>query len=325
MMNNNTMTSVHTHVKSGTEAAAASKTKEDPLKNPPHDVSGIANAITCISMSGTSLIWLLEGDRHFWPEGVKAAWASHFFPKGGSFKGAPFQVYTVTAALVFLGKTYDAAQQAHYILAHMLSKGWAPVACFEDEAAATLAVAAAKAKQTVSVSQEKLLALHAMLMDFTMAVAGHHYHEIVMGAVEGGPTTDAEAIEETLKKETEEEAGLVLESGQATFKEWAKPYTSRKTGKTSTTAIFQTPMRKEHMEDIWRRADALRRPKGFTGWRCPHAWYKTIPGIDLAAAEYEKARQETRNGAWYDVQDALNKPDFMDKKNVDVVKTLLGI
>lgn len=313
------MASIHQHI---APAAAAGETKEDSLKSPPHNVSGIANAITCI---GQLLIWLLEGDRHFWHEGVKAAWASHFFPKGGSFKGAPFQVYTVTAVLVFLGNTYDAAQQAQYILTHMLSKGWAPIACFEDEAAATLAVAAAKAKQTVSVSQEKLLALHAMLMDFTKAVAEHHYHEIVMGAVEGGPTTDAEAIEETLEKETEEEAGLVLEKGQATFQKWAKPYTSRKTGETSTTAIFQTPMRKEHMEDIWRRADALRRPEGFTGWRCPHAWYKTIPGIDLAAAEYEKAHQETRNGAWYDVRDALNKPDFMDPKNVAVVKTLLCI
>lgn len=225
--------------------------------------------------------------------------------------------------LTFLGKTYNAAQQAQYILAHMLSKGWAPIACFEDEAAATLAVAAAKAKQTVSVSHEKLLALHAMLMYFTESVADLHYHELVMGAVDGGPTKDAEAILATLKKETDEEAGLVLEPGQATFQKWAKPYTSRKTGETSTTAIFQTPMRKEHMEDIWRRADALRRPKEFAGWRCPHAWYKKILDIDLAAAEYEKARQETRNGAWYDVRDALEKVDFMDKKNKDVLNKLL--
>lgn len=313
------MASLHQHVAPST-VVSAGETKEDPLKTPPHNVSGIANAITCI---GLALIWLLEGDRHFWPEGVKAAWASRFFPKGGSFKGAPFQVYTVTTVLAFLGKTYDAAQQAHYILAHMLSKGWAPIACFGDEAEATLAVAAAKAKQTVSVSQEKLLALHAMLMDFTKAVAEHHYHEIVMGAVEGGPTTDAEAIEETLEKETDEEAGLVLEKGQAKFQKWATPYTSRKTGETSTTAIFQTPMRKEHMEDIWRRVDALRRREGFTGWRCPHAWYKKILGIDLAAAEHEKARQETRNGAWYDVRDALSRADFMDKKNKDVLNKLL--
>lgn len=311
-------TSIHQHVASST-VVSTGETKEDHLKNPPHDVSGIANVITC------SLIWLLEGDRHFWPDGLKAKWALHFFPKGDTFKGAPFQVYTVTDVLVFLGKTYDAAQQAHYILAHMLSKGWAPIACFEDEAAATLAVAAAKAKQTVSVSQEKLLALHAMLMDFTEAVAEHHYHELVMGAVDGGPTKEAETILATLKKETDEEAGLVLQKGQAKFQKWATPYTSRRTGETSTTAIFQTSMRKEHMEDIWKRADALRRPEGFTGWRCPHAWYKKIPGIDLAAAEHEKARQETRNGAWYDVQDALRRPDFMDPKNVAVVKTLLGI
>lgn len=69
------------------EAAALTRTDDDvrgestenPLNNPPHDVSGIANAITALSRR---FVFLMEGDRHFWPEGVKEAWASHFFPKG---------------------------------------------------------------------------------------------------------------------------------------------------------------------------------------------------------------------------------------------------
>lgn len=288
-----------------------------------YDVNSIANAITT---PYGRFVFLMEGDRHFWPDGVKDEWASYFFPKEGSFKGAPFQVYTVTTVLAFLGKTYSAVEQARYILAHMLSKGWAPTVCFDrDEAKAQAAV---ESGIVDGVSDEDLLALHVMLMDFTKAVAEHHYHEIVMGAVDGGATRDMAKVKATLYKETEEEAGASKEdlAGKTNFQCWSDPYTSRKTKKTSITAIYQTSVRKEHMEDIWRRADALRRPKGFTGWRCPHAWYKKIPGIDLATAEYEKARQETRNGAWYDVvEDDIYRDNFMDKKNVDVVKTLLGI
>jgi len=91
-------------------------------------------------------------------------------------------VYTVTDTLEFLDNTYNAVEQARYIMAHMLSKGWAPKVCFEDEDEASAAVVAAKAKQTVSVSPEKLLALYTILQNTTKAVAGHHFHELVMGA-----------------------------------------------------------------------------------------------------------------------------------------------
>lgn len=220
---------------------------------------------------------------------------------------------------------YDAVQQARYILEHMLSKGWAPKVCFENEAEAAAAVKAAEAKQTVLVPLEKLEELHAVLTYFTSQVAEHHYHELVMGANDGGPTKEVSAILATLDKETKEEAGLELVPGQAKFKCWAEPYTSRKSEKTSTTAIFETVMNNDRMADIWARVDALRRPEGFTGWRCPHAWFKKIPGINVTDGESEKARQETRNGAWYDVQDALRRPDFMDDKNKDVLNKLLGV
>lgn len=302
-----------------TTVCATGETKEDTLDTPPYDVNGIANVITCFEPSGTLLIWLMEGDRHFWPDGVKAGWGEQFFPKGGSFKGAPHQVYTVTNTLTFLGKTYDATEQARYILAHMLSKKWAPKLCFEDEAEASDAVAGL----SFNVSDEKLNHLHEMLMSTTAQIAGHYYHELVMGGNDGGPTKESATIVKTLKKETDEEAGLVLKDGQAIFKCWADRYLSSRTNEYSTVAIFETVMDKKNMEDTWESADADRRPKGFAGWRCPHSWFKKIPDINVDDGDKEKARQETRNGAWYSVHDAIARDHFMDKKNRDVVNKIL--
>ncbi len=172
-----------------------------------------------------------------------------------------------------------------------------------------------------------LLALHAILLEFTARVSGQHYHELVMGAVDGGATRDMSKVEATLYKETEEEAGASKEdmAGKTNFQCWSDPFTSRRTGATTVTGIFVTDIEQAAMNRIWAAADAERRPAGFNGWRCPHAWYKKIPGIDLAAAEREKAIQETRNGAWYSVEEALTRHNFVDGKNQAVLKKVLGL
>ena len=293
------------------------------LKTPPHLVSGIANAITYIGPDGKTYIFLLEGDRHFWCKEVKFEWDQYFYGKKKDLglNGAPFQVYTVTHVMVFDRKTYNAVEQARYILKHMLSKGWVPIVCFSNEDEAVKAI---RTGNISNVSDAMLSTLHGILMYFTGKVSGVHYHEIVMGAVDDGPTDDPEKIISTLRKETFEEAGFQLVPGQAEFMCWADPYTSRKTGVTSTTAIFQTVIDKATMEAIWKNADSHRRPEGFLGWRCPHAWYKTIPRIDLNAAANEKAIQETRNGAWYELHEALNKIHFVDSKNKAVLMKLFS-
>ncbi len=79
------------------------------------------------------------------------------------------------------------------------------------------------------------------------------------------------------------------------------------------------------MERVWARADRRRRPAGFNGWRCPHPWYKVIPGVDLAAAARDKAVQETRNGRWYWVSEALERANFLDKKNRQVLVQILAL
>ena len=43
----------------------------------------------------------------------------------------------------------------------------------------------------------------------------------------------------------------------------------------------------------------------------------------MVRAEREKARQETRKGAWYGVRDAIDRSNFMDKKNKAVLEKLL--
>ena len=291
------------------------------LSDPPHGVAGVSNAFLSAERA---LVFLMRGDRHFWDEKTKSDWTTLFWPVDDTFKGAPFQVYTVAETLTLLGESYGPVEMARWILAHMLGKKWVPTCCFPDLETATAALA--KDFDVGTVESAPLLALHAILLEFTTRVLGQHYHELVMGAVDGGATQDMAKVVATLYKETEEEAGASKEDidGKIAFHSWSDPFTSRKTGETTVTAIFVTDTEETDMNRIWAAADAERRPAGFNGWCCPHAWYKKIPGIDLAAAEREKAIQETRLGAWYSVEEALTRHNFVDKKNQAVLKKILG-
>ena len=311
-------TTVHQHVSKKVKTSHAGGF--EGLSDPPHDVAGIANAFMSV---GRTVVFLMRGDRHFWDEKTKSDWATKFWPKDDTFKGAPFQVYTVAETLTLLGKSYVPAEIARWILAHMLSKKWVPMCCFPDRDTATAALA--KDFDVGTVEEASLLALHNILHDFTGRVSGQHYHELAMGAVDDGATRDMAKVEATLYKETEEEAGASKEdlAGKTKFQVWSDAFTSRKTGETTVTAIFVTDIEQSAMNRIWAIADAERRPAGFNGWRCPHAWYKKIPGIDLVAAEREKAIQETRNGAWYSVDEALTRHDFVDAKNQAVLKKIV--
>ena len=311
-------TTVHQHVSKKVKTSHAGGF--EGLSDPPHEVAGIANAFMSV---GRTLVFLMRGDRHFWDQKTESDWATKFWPKDGTFKGAPFQVYTVAETLTLLGKSYAPAEIARWILAHMLSKKWVPMCCFPDRDTATAALA--KDFDVGTVEEASLLALHNILHDFTGRVSGQHYHELAMGAVDDGATRDMAKVEATLYKETEEEAGASKEdlAGKTNFQVWSDAFTSRKTGETTVTAIFVTDIEQSAMNHIWATADAERRPAGFNGWRCPHAWYKKIPGIDLGAAEREKAIQETRNGAWYSVDEALTRHDFVDAKNQAVLKKIV--
>lgn len=311
-------TTVHQHVSKKVKTTHAGGF--EGLSDPPHDVAGIANAFMS---AGRTRVFMFRGDRHFWDEKVKSDWSAIFWPKDDTFKGAPFQVYTVAETLTLLGKPYAPAEMARWILAHMLSKKWVPMCCFPDIEAATAAVA--KDFDITTVEEASLTVLHSILHDFTGRVSGQHYHELVMGAVDGGATQDMAKVESTLYKESEEEAGASKEDlvDKTKFQCWSDPFTSRKTGETTVTAIFVTDIEDADMNRIWAAADAERRPADFNGWRCPHAWYKKIPGVDLGAAEREKAIQETRNGAWYSVDEALTRHDFVDAKNQAVLKKIV--
>lgn len=313
-------TTVHQHVSK--KAKTSHSENFAGLSNPPHDVAGIANALMA---SERSEVFLMRGDRHFWDEKTKADWALEFWPQDSKLKGAPFQVYTLSTSLTLLGKEYNRVDMTRWILAHMLSKKWAPVCCFKTVEEAHLALD--KDFDINHVEVAELLTLHGILLNFTVRVSGQHYHELVMGAVDGGATQDMAAVVKTLYKETEEESGAVKSDihDKIMFQAWSTPFTSRKTGNTTVSAIFVTDfLSKDEMLRIWAAADSERRPEGFDGWRCPHAWYKKIPNIDLAAAEREKAIQETRNGAWYPVEEALTRTNFVDKKNQAVLRKILG-
>lgn len=310
---------IHQHVSKKAKTAHAGGF--EGLSDPPHDVTGIANAFLS---SGRVRVYLMQGDRHFWDEKTKSDWTTKFWPKDDTFKGAPFQVYTVAETLTLLGKSYGPVDMTRWILAHMLSKKWVPMCCFPDRDTATAALA--KDFDVGTVEDMSLVVLHTILTEFTARVSGQHYHELVMGAVDSGATQDMSKVVDTLYKESEEEAGASKEvlAGKTNFQCWSEPFTSRRTGETTVTAIFVTDIGEAEMNAIWAAADAERRPEGFNGWRCPHAWYKKIPGIDLAAAEREKAIQETRNGAWYSVEEALTRHNFVDGKNQAVLKKILG-
>ena len=254
-----------------------------------HPKSGIA----CAILNGDE-IFLLESDRHHWPEGVKDEWEAQFLAD------APYQVYTVTEELLFLGETYGAVEQASYIVQHMVSKKWYPKVCFEEPPNAVW-----------SVSGASLEALHAMLRDFTNKVKDHHYVEMVFGGVKTGHTHDMNKVENALREEMEEEAGLSEFTPEHVG--FSDPFKSN--GQMVTTAVYKTYVDKSTMEQAWANAEARHAPNA---WRCPHSWYKFIPRIDKSKAEREKAMQETRNGKWY----PMEIHPRMDLKNKQVFKLL---
>lgn len=348
--------SVHTYVREETTASSdappAKKHKKGTddtadafsgLTNAPHDVSGIANAIFA---NGRDQVFVMKGDRHFWVGETKKDFAALFHDKGDNLKGAPFQVYTVNQGhLTFLGTRFEPIEQARWILKHMLSKGWAPRCCFDTREDAIAAVEKVKNKDYSDICQlytelgdeptvtdEELQFLYDKMLEFTQRVSTHPYFELVMGAVEPKATRDVNAVVDTLYKETYEEAGAKKEDIQdkVQFFDWSDPFTSRKTGATSVSAIFVTEFENgNEMLDIWRAEDKKRRPAGQHTWRCPHAWYKALPGIEgneeaLANAAHEKAIQETRSGDFYAVDVVLTKENFMDNKNKAVLRKILG-
>ena len=351
---------MHTYVTRETtnEERPAKKAKLEP-QCPDNRVTGISLAIIKSGgdSEGDSQVYVFEGDRHFWIPEIKIPWTKLFWSpppqndKGVassddtehiSCNGAPHQIYTVQDSLTFLGVTYGPRDQAPYILKHMLSKKWVPKCCFPEKAQAEQALEKSFDVSTVETSHLDTLFSH--LLDFTDRVKHIHYNELVMGGVEGGPTFVMRAVEDTLIKETYEEAGASIVSdietvdglvtamhydrgvidGKISLVGFSDPFTSRKTGETVVTAMYvSTFVNSSLMDNIWSDADSERRPHGFKGWRCPHAWYKTIPGIDKEAAKQEKAMQETRLGRWVSIEDAQERELFMDDKNKRVLaKTL---
>ena len=269
-------------------------------KNNAYLIAGIGEAITC-----DDKVFLLEGDRHHWPNNLKEEWEEQWW------FDAPFQILTVKEKLFFVGKMYSSIEQAEYILDYCIQKkGWIPKIFFPTEEEAKRA----KEHKEYACSINQLKDFHAMLMHFTEKVKNHHYLEIVFGQIDEGPTSDMAIVEQTRKREVLEEAGHIT---QAEFIQFSEPFTSRKTGLTTVSALFKSHMEIKDMELIWSQVEANRRPTGYE-WRCPIAWYKYIPGIDQRLAMLEKAVQETCNGKWY----PLKVHPCMDKKNKAAIITL---
>ena len=276
-------------------------------------VSGIG----CVVLSPDSKkVFVVEGDRHLWPDGLKDEWSAVFHPiiedpQGKKvIKGAPFQVITVKETLEFLGKTYEPADQAGAIVEYCITKGWFPKCCFTLEAAVDIAKSGEDYAYTVETSQ--LLEFHTQLMDFTARVANHHYMENIFGAIDGEPTTNEERICTTLYREAYEEFNLpaeILDSAQ--FLQYSPPREARKTGQMVVTAYFVVRVDEEVMLSAW-HAKMLRDRTTGNEWRCALPWYKFIGDIDIAAAKCAKSDLETGPVAgWHPVQVHPN----MDTKN----------
>ena len=93
------------------------------IQNNAYLIAGIAEAITC-----DDKVFLLEGDRHHWPNNLKEEWEEQWWFE------APFQVITVKEKLSFLGRVYSNIQQAEYILDFCIQKkGWIPKIFFPTE------------------------------------------------------------------------------------------------------------------------------------------------------------------------------------------------
>ena len=262
------------------------------MANNAYLIAGIGEAITC-----GDRVFCFDGDRHHWEDGVQEEWEDQWW------FGAPYQVITVKEKLVFQNKLYSNVEMAEYILAYCINKkGWIPKIFFDEEEAKR-----AKQFKEYACPVEKLKEFHAMLMYFTEKVKDHHYLEIVFGAIDEGPTMDMALVEATRKREVFEEAGCIT---QAELIGFSDPYTGRKTGLTTVSALYKSHMKIEDMEALWAKAEAERNPTRFE-WGCAVPWYSYIPGIDKRKAMVEKALHETCNGKWY----PLAVHPRMDKKN----------
>lgn len=278
------------------------------IPTPPWQVLGSGCII--LNMDSTKY-FLLPGDRHHWPEGVKEQWAKLFHPAGESIKGAPYQVITVKEVLHFLDQDFPAAEQAGAIVEYCITKGWFPKCCFTKEAA--LDIAKSGDDYAYSVETSQLLEFHGHLMKFTALVEDHHYLENVFGGVEGGPTTDPAKIWDCLIREGKEESGMDLSNSQ--FLCYSAPRASRKTGETTVTAFFIAWVDEEEMTQAFQAKMSLLGPNR---WQCALPWYKELD-VEQAAAKAEKADCETLPGAkWYPFDPEGHR--LMDAKNKAIVQ-----
>jgi len=264
----------------------------------------LVSGVGCIVMSPDSKkVFLVEGDRHLWPEGVEDLYKALFHG------AAPGQVITVKAFLNFLGKEYTPAEFMGAIVEWCVSKGYFPKSCFTEEAAVEIAKDSDDYAYTVQTSQ--LLAFHSELMQFTDHVADHHYQENVFGAVDGGPTMDVDTIRDTLYREGHEEFNLPLELlRNAQFLRYGKPR-QNKSGETVVTAYFVVWVNEQEMLEAWQTKMICDRPT-CNEWRCMFSWFKFLGGIDVATAKNAKAHLETGpSGDWHPVGVHPN----MDRKN----------
>ena len=302
-----------THTYTNSMAAMASADLQILAENhgiptPPHPCLGDG----CIIFNeDESKYFVIPGDRHHWPEGVKALWEALFHPADEFIKGAPFQVITVQNKLTFLGKDYDAGDQAGAIVEYCITKGWFPKCCFTKDAAVEIAKSGEDYAYTVDT--EQLLNFHAQLMEFTALVKDHHYLENPFGGVEGGPTTDPAKIWDCLMAEGMEESGMLLTMAQ--FLCYSAPRASRKTVETTVTAFFIAHVDEEEMIQAYEARMSL---LGTNHWQCPLPWYKALD-VDQVAAKAEKANCETLNGAfWHPYNPEGHR--LMDAKNKAIVQ-----
>ena len=195
---------------------------------------------------------------------------------------------------------YTEVDQAEHILDYCVLKGWLPKMFFKPQEVEDVL----KHKEYAA-KRETLEKFHHMLMDFTDKVRDHHYLEMVFGKIDEGPTKDMALVEATRKREVLEEAGHIT---QAEFVGFSDPFNG------AVTALYKSHMDEKDMDLVWMQVEANRRPTGYE-WRCPLAWYKSIPNINLMQAKQEKAIHETCNGKWY----PFKAHPRMDKKNLAVL------
>ena len=291
------------------------------IPKPKFPASGVG--LVVLSSNGKK-VYLVEGDRNLWPEGVKEAWDAIFHPvfeEAGKrlINGAPVQVITVTETLEFLGKTFGPVDQTEGILEWCVSKGYFPKCCFTREAA--VEIAKRGDDYEYGSSQSQLLEFHAILMDFTARVADAHYLENVFGAVDGSPTMDVETIRDTLYREADEEFNLPREClNNAQFLCYGEPRQARKTGATVVTAYFVVFVNEDFMVSAWQAKMLRDRPTG-NEWRGALSWYKFL-GVNLADAKRAKAALETGpRGGFYPVAVHPN----MDSKNWQLIEMYVAM